>query len=190
MKPQSIAAATLTVLITFLLTIGVQAQTKAQRRTPAAKRDSTPIAARRNSILSIETGVVLNSGEVRTVARTQFYLLDDSLENILRRAGLEQLEGTSSLVETLAVANASSRRFQISNPFTAKINEAIKPHIIAEATTDFSGKAQFAPVATKSYYLVGIGAIGEQAVVWNLKVDLKPGKSSMTLDQKNAATVF
>lgn len=167
------------------------AQKKARQRSSAARpASSNPTGSRQTGVLSIETGVVVKSGEVRPIARTQFRLLDDSLENILRDAGITRIEGASSLIQNLAVAHYVTTDAGIPDKELAKAEEAIKPHVVAVVTTDFSGKAQFPPLPAKSYYLTGMCSISKQVIIWNLNVDLKPGRSSVILDQNNAATVF
>ena len=68
--------------------------------------------------------------------------------------------------------------------------EAMRPHIVATVTTDFNGKGQFSAVPAGTYYLMGIGQLYKQVVLWNLKVDLNAGQNSVTLDQNNASVVF
>ena len=68
---------------------------------------------------------------------------------------------------------------------------ALTPHILQTITTDFGGKASFQPVATGTYYLMGVTETPSGGwAVWNLRVDLKPGQNSVTLDQNNAAHAF
>ena len=86
----------------------------------------------------------------------------------------------------------------------------MKPHIVQSTKTDFSGKANFKPVAAGTYYLMGlvrrqyayVREIGQGEypktdsgqrrgttsgrLDWNVKIDLKPGQNFVTLDQDNA----
>jgi hypothetical protein len=147
---------------------------------------------RQNADLSFDTGLVFKSGDVKPVARATFYLLDDDLENILRSSGF-QAEGGSSLLATLALkyVGRELEALRGSNVTTFdKAMEAVKPHIVATTTTDFGGKGQFSPVAPGTYHLMHVGEIGRSVVLWNLKIDLKPGQNSITLDQNNAAEAF
>jgi hypothetical protein len=65
---------------------------------------------------------------------------------------------------------------------------ALKPHIVQTVTTGFDGKATFEAVAAGTYYLMGMSSTPKGYVIWNLKVELKAGKNSVTLDQNNAVT--
>ena len=144
-----------------------------------------------NSTLSFDTGLVFKSGDVKPMARTTFYLLDDSVENIMKAADVTNgadmsLFSGSSLHQTLSLSYYGKNLEKYSVVY-AKTMEAIKPHIIATVTTDFSGKGQFEAVPAGTYYLFGIGQIFKEVAVWDLKADLKSGQNSLTLDQNNLA---
>jgi hypothetical protein len=186
---------TLTLIITSLVltvVLPLNAQTK-RRRTQTSRKTSQPTSQPRNaphkSVLSIETGLVVQSGDVKPVARTDFYLLDDSLETVLSNAGLEPQSGTSQ-IETLAATRYVSSLHGFKAESLTKADEAIAPHIVAKLTTDFSGKGKFPEVTPKTYYLVSIAEVAGAVIIWNMKLDLKTGDSSATLDQNNAAKVF
>src|SRR5437763_424599 len=88
---------------------------------------------------SIEAGLVYESGNVRPVARTTFYVLDQDLDVILQTIGVDlgHEKGRDDSL-TLGLELAIQRYRQ-----QAKIDAAIAPHVLASATTDFTGKAKF-----------------------------------------------
>lgn len=151
-------------------------------------------SGRKNSVLAVEAGLVYKSGDVKPVARTEFYLLDDHLGKILQQAGLEPERMSSndgrdpaeSLVFSYGLATVYSS-LPDQQAFFLKAQEAIKPHIIETVTTDFGGKAQFSSVAAGTYYLMGVARTPNGMALWNLRVDMKAGQNSVTLDQNNAA---
>lgn len=150
------------------------------------------VAVEENGTLSFETGLVMKSGDVKPVARATFYLLDKDLENILTSSGFRS-EGGSSILSTFALKYVSRQLEQLRGASVTtfdKTMESVKPHIIASTTTDFGGKGQFSSVKPGTYYLMHVGEIGRNVVLWNLKVELKAGQNSLTLDQNNAATAF
>lgn len=144
--------------------------------------------------LSIEAGLVFQSGDVKPVARTTFYLLDADLAQILREAGITPPDKPSNnseatdndFIVSFAFANryATLEKYQA---FLLAATAAIKPHIIQSITTDFTGKAVFESVPEGAYYLVGVATPAKAIVAWNLKVTVKAGQTSITLDQNNAA---
>ncbi len=158
---------------------------------------STRPKGKANSVLSFETGLVFKSGDVKPVARATFHLLDDSLGNILRVAGLSAPRnyggGTGNTDEDLVNAYASSIKYSILDgykEFGPAAATAVRPHIIQTVTTGFDGKATFEAVAAGTYHLMGMSETPKGYVIWNLKVELKAGKNTVTLDQNNAVTAI
>lgn len=162
----------------------------------AANASNVPRSGRKNSNLSFEVGLVFKSGDVKPVARATFYLLDDDLAKILKEAGLQAPRRFSSggnPEEDLVDAFASSVRFsslEDYKEFYPAAMTALKPHIIQSVITDFGGKGSFEPVPAGTYYLMGVTETPRGYAIWNLKVDLKLGQNSVTLDQNNAATAI
>jgi hypothetical protein len=153
-----------------------------------------PTGGRKNATLSFEAGLVFKSGDVKPVARTDFFLLDEDLGKILKDAGLQPPRTFTTdrpLEEQLVDAFASSIVFSILDEYKAfypAATAALQPHIVQNVTTDFTGKASFQPAVAGTYYLMGVMKTPRGYAVWNLKVDLKPGQNAVTLDQNNAVT--
>lgn len=151
--------------------------------------------------LSVEAGLVYKSNDVKPVARTEFYLLDDDLETILKNAKIKQVPVFVSLTP-LQHFTAMQRAKKVDssqggiNPSAelltaiAETDNAIKPHIVATITTDFNGKGQFENVKPGKYYLMGSAGTFEQAIIWNLPIEIKVGEQSVTLDNKNSALIL
>jgi len=133
-------------------------------------------------VLSIEAGVVYKMGGMQPVARVTFHLLDDDLENILQKAGYTGDKG-SDVVTRYAIASQFPDQNQ---PFYGQAKIVIQSHIVQSVTTDFSGKAQFEGVPSGRYYIMGVTETRGGFAFWNLRVDVKPGKNSVVLDQNNA----
>ena len=70
-----------------------------------------------------------------------------------------------------------------------RMNQAVAALLTAVACgpvlTDPSGTAHFPPVNPGTYYLWG-GNLNPR-LAWNLRIDLKSGANSVTLDQRNAS---
>ena len=157
------------------------------------------------SILSFEAGLVFSSGDVKYVARTIFYLLDDDFGKILKDVAPKRHSFKAEYIA--AVCGEDPEKEQIlefgnvewllhSNIASGKDKsfylagiKALRPHIIRKVTTNFTGKASFEPVPVGTYYLMGVAPSSRGFVVWNLKIKLKTGQTSVILDQKNAVIV-
>jgi len=143
--------------------------------------------------LSFEAALVFRSGDVKPMARTVFYLLDDDLAKILRSAGLKTSQRYGTMQDTnqnlLFTFGSASKYPSLEDhaQFYSAATEALKPHIKQSVTTDFSGKATFQNVPVGTYFLMGFGLTPRGFVLWNITVEIKSGSSSITLDQNNAA---
>lgn len=150
-------------------------------------------AASQSGELSLEAALVFRSGDVKPMARTVFYLLDDDLAKILRTAGLKTSQRYGAMQDTdhnlLFTFGSASKYPSLEDhaQFYSTATEALKPHIKQSITTDFSGKATFQNVPVGNYFLMGFGLTPRGFVLWNIAVEMKPGTSSITLDQNNAA---
>jgi hypothetical protein len=187
-----------TILGLAFLTFNIGAQTKRTTTKPkTTKPVKTPITQIQQGTLSIETGLVFDTGEVVRVARTQFYLLDKDLKDVLTEAGFtdattgnatsDAVAGRESQIEQYASLQGRKKRFGTIKDELTKAEEAIKQHSIATMTTDFDGKGSFAAIKTGQYFLFGFTFIDDWVLVWNVSVDLKTGSQSLTLDQNNVA---
>ena len=149
--------------------------------------------AAQSGALSLEAALVFRSGDVKPMARTVFYLLDDDLAKILRAAGLKTSQRYGTMQDTdqnlLFTFGSASKYPSLEDhaQFYATATEALKPDIKQSITTDFSGKAIFQNVQVGNYFLMGFGLTPRGFVLWNVAVEIKPGSSSITLDQNNAA---
>lgn len=164
--------------------------------TPATK----PAAARGTSSLSIETGVVMQSGDVTPLARTSFLLLDDDLATILRNAGFRPSANAGGLAGFgygIASGNILSTfllswrydTLRADKETYARAISIIRPHVRANSDTDFKGKAQLTGVTPGVYYVTGWYWLNGQGIVWSVKTHLKPGVNTVIIDQNNAALV-
>jgi hypothetical protein len=161
---------------------------EAKVKSPVAKADAT---------LSLETGIIYQSGEVIPVARTTFYLLDEDILSIAKKAGLQPSKISSSVYKDdidnaliFDIGSSMAGKYQsLYTDFAQKFLAALEPHIIQKFTTDFSGKATVNNLERKSYYLFGVGATRKSSALWNLPIDLSK-ETSIVLDQKNATRAF
>ena len=181
-------------------------QPKSESNQVNVEHDKAAIRADRN--VSVEAGLVYRSGDVKPVARTDFYLLDDSLVEIFRNAGLRvplnidesgphfqehiypraivmSFGKIHSQIDQFTADSAQARKMAA---FHSQAIAAIAPHIIQKGTTGFSGRMKFASVKPGTYYLMGVYKTARGAAIWNLKTDVKDIETTVVLDQNNAAS--
>ena len=204
MKLRYLTVIALIGFLAFLASSNVQGQTKPKRpastkQTPSKTSASVKTSASQTGNLAVEAGLVFQNGDVKPAARVTFNLLDDDLETILKNSGINLVtsSGASSSSNLNNVQNLATLHYRARISYNGKPPEAlvaaqdeIKKHIIATITTDFSGKGEFSSVKAGKYFLMGVGGTEKQVVIWNIPVEIKNGKQSITLDQENAAVVF
>ncbi len=166
----------------------------------------------KNGTVSIEAALVFQSGDVKPVARTEFVLLDKSLEEILKKSEFFQnlpLEFVTHMMtegfrfgENLtyvhtfglilrpdkATDNQELRKMKAGFIKATQVAlSSVSPHVVYSTKTDFQGKAQIQDVKPGEYYLFGYTVAGNQGTVWNIKTIVKEGQNSIILDQENAS---
>jgi hypothetical protein len=72
------------------------------------------------------------------------------------------------------------------------VMKAIRAHSVAEMTTDANARGTFPSVAGGTYYLFGrfyriTKPVRGGGVLWNLRVELRPGQNVLRLSVDNAA---
>ena len=131
------------------------------------------------AVLLIRVGVVTQSGALNPLAAAPFFLLQDSLDDALTKGGFRPPPGMSP--------RTGMEHARINN--TPNLNQAVAAilasNLCGPVFADPKGTAQFPPLNPGTYYLVG-GNLNPR-LAWQLRVDLKPGANSVTLDQRNAS---
>lgn len=155
-------------------------------------------------VISIETGLVYRSGDVKPVARTEFYLLDESLVEIFKKENIVSTlsrdaayDPTVILMEFTTVHNQydkfpdENRGVKEMKYNYKKAINAIASHIVYKGTTSFSGTLKFENIKPGVYYLMGVCKTAGKGsgALWNYRVETKNRETIITLDQNNAAFV-
>ena len=53
--------------------------------------------------------------------------------------------------------------------------------------TDSQGKARIEGLKAETYYIGGVSETNQEISFWNVRIELKPGKNSLILDNRNMA---
>jgi hypothetical protein len=141
-----------------------------------------------SAVLSVVSGIAPPAGTANPIAGRAFVLLRDSFDNVLAKGGFATPAGASPYIAMLkSCANRS--------PDCQKASDAINGAGAAGTRLDATGKATFTAVVPGTYYLMGSGVLmapnpaDRKILFWDLKVDLRAGTNSVTLDQGNATPV-
>ena len=112
--------------------------------------------------LEVEAAVIYETGAAQPLAGQTFYILERSPEELLKG------DITSEI-------------------WYAKTKNSLRNHALAFVITDSQGKAEKNDLKAGAYYICGIGHTQKGVVIWNVRIELKPGKNSLTLDNRNLA---
>lgn len=127
--------------------------------------------------VSLEVKISQPKGGTTPVTEEKFYLLDKSLEAILREADLQPVAG-QNLVNSFGLSVLYPTRF---SEFRKKALDAINDHIEYETLTDASGKAKISDIKPDNYYLFGITTSKSGFSVWSSPVTVTPGENPLVL---------
>ena len=145
--------------------------------TPTANAGPRGTSAGSN-ILTVSSG----PGVANLLAGKPLVVLKDSAENVLAQAGLSA-QGRSSKVS--AWAHACLVRDQLCQ----QGGNALGNNFVAKTGFDANGTATFTNVpSTGTFYLLAETA-REHHLIWNVRVDLKPGANSIKLDESNTTPI-
>lgn len=155
-------------------------------RTAAASPTPTPAAPgvdkNNGAVLNLAAGFASGSGAFSPLAGTKFIVLKSSVDAALAKGGYRPPLGMSAF-KGWAIA------CQQGTPACAQGLNGVQADSLGVLQTDAQGKAHTPPLAAGTYYLFGSTQHGKQPVMWNVRVDLKPGANAVTLDQSNAAPI-
>lgn len=127
--------------------------------------------------LSIEAKVSDRTGGTKPVKAEKFYLLDKDLEQILRDADIEPIEG-QTLKNSFGLSVLYPDRYgKIRDKALSEINKHIKYDVL----TDSEGKAQMSRIKPDSYYLFAITKTANGFAIWSSEVDINPGQNVLKL---------
>jgi len=144
-----------------------------------------PIPQTGTAVLSVTSGLPAQAGTNNALAGKTFVLFKESFAGFLRRTG--KFQGPPGSTTRVAPLAAWLYACQTQSPVCQQALYEARPNAVSEAKADLNGKATLPGVPAGTYYLFAIAPYNKQALVWDLRVDLKPGANSVTLDQRNVA---
>ena len=133
--------------------------------------------------LTISSGLVAAPGGPNPLAGKTIIVLRESFESILAKAGWIKPGSRSSALATWA------RACEVQDPSCRTAIDQMRPYFISSATFDNSGWLTFTNARSGTFYLVVQTTANGVHLVWDLRIDVKPGANSITLDQRNATPI-
>jgi hypothetical protein len=143
---------------------------------------STPNAPLGNAVLTIISGFPAQPNVSTPLANYPYVLLRESFGNAVAKAGVPVAPGMSP---TKAYGIACQNR----TPDCQKFGQVWKADAISAARADATGRAILPGVPAGTYFLTISIRYNNEPIIWDMRVDLKAGANSLTLDPRNAAPV-
>jgi len=141
---------------------------------------TTPATPAGTTSLRIAAHPVLSS----LLAGKSLVVLKDSLENVLASAGVNA-QGASSRIA--AWAKACERAS--TDPLCQKGVTSLASFVVARSALDPTGTATFMNIPSSGTFFVVVDTAYSQHLLWNLRIDLKPGVNSVTLTENNTTPI-
>lgn len=136
------------------------------------------------AIVDIEAKVRDRSGNITSVDAEKFYILDKSLDSILREANIKPIPG-QNLINSFGISVVTDRYNDIKN----KSLEAIEDHIKYDTLTDSNGKAKISGAKPGQYYIFAIHKTGNGFAIWAEPITLNSGINNVKLAPKGSTEV-
>lgn len=150
---------------------------------------SSPKEARYECNLDFDAVVTLQSGKNREALYTEFFLVENSLFDILSaNLDLAGFANISAYEELWAKARNNPYKFpgiskRIRNMIFTEVNRG-SGH---RTRTDLNGFGQFKKIQPGLYFLMGTASLGTVGVTWNVPVYLRKGSNKTSLTLSNAS---
>lgn len=145
--------------------------------------------------LAIEAGIIYKMGGNQPVGRTEFRLLDTDLISLITASGYTPPSSSVHLQdpkEELLLHWAIDSGYSSKSSALLQIDESILKHTVQTVTTDFNGKAEFTDIKPGQYFVFARAQTRTERgfAIWNVPVEIKPGRNSVTLDQNNTGVIY
>lgn len=137
-----------------------------------------------NAVLSVSSGLA-QPGAMNPLAGKGVVLFKESFNGFLKRKGMFQGPPGANIKQPPIGVWAYA--CQTGSPVCQQALYEMRPNAVAEIRMDQTARATLPGVPPGTYYLYTIAVHNKQFLVWDLRVDLKPGPNSIVLNQANSA---
>ena len=147
--------------------------------------------------LQFDAVVTALNGKNKEAFYTEFFIIDEDIENVLRVGGikLEEYSGTVSSTEKIdsyAELWAKARKNSFLYPKVQKNIRSLLLKIVEagqgyRVRTDINGAATLENLPPGKFFVVGTASLGTVGVTWSVPIQLKSGSNKLSLTLANAA---
>lgn len=157
-----------------------------------SSRNNKPINQKRSGQckLQFEAVVTALNGKSKEAFYTEFFILPISLENIMRKGGIEL--ANYSGIDTYAELWARSRKNAFLYP---DVHKKIRSLLLnfedreegKRVRTDVDGSALVDDLQAGKYFVIGTASLGKVGVTWSVPVSLNTGNNKISLTLANCS---
>lgn len=143
-----------------------------------------------DSTLQFEAVVTALNGKSKEAFFTEFFVLPNHLEEILRKGGIELNDYPG--IDTYSELWARSRKNSFLFPGVHKSIRSLLLNFEENGNgyrirTDVNGEAILSDLKTGTYYVIGTASLGKVGVTWSVPVELNAGKNKISLTLANSS---
>jgi hypothetical protein len=140
--------------------------------------------------LQFEAVVTSLNGKSKEAFYTEFFILKNDLEDILRKSEV-QIQKFSG-IDTYSELWARSRKNSFLFPDVQKNIRALLLNLVEKGQgrrvrTDVDGSAKLSGLIKGKYFIIGTASLGKVGVTWSVPVVLKNGNNKMSLTLANSS---
>ena len=122
---------------------------------------------------------------VKALTGMPLYLLTDSFARLLQKTKL--LDGPPGATAKATPLRTWATSCLTGSPVCQGMLYEVQGNVVGASKMEATGRATFPAVQPGSYYVLALTADNRQPIVWDLRVDLKPGENSIAIGQQNVA---
>jgi hypothetical protein len=139
--------------------------------------------------LQFDAVVTALNGKNKEAFYSEFFIIEDDFENVLRRGGVKL---TDSGIDSYAELWARSRKNSFLFPNVQKNIRSLLLKLVENGKgqrvrTDINGAATLENLPSGNFFIVGTASLGKVGVTWDVPVVLQTGTNKLSLTLANSS---
>jgi hypothetical protein len=140
--------------------------------------------------LQFDAVVTALNGKNKEAFYTEFFIIEEDVENILRKGGIElsDFSGIDSYAELWARSRKNSFLFpNVQKNIRSLLLKLVENGRGQRVRTDINGAATLESLPSGKFFVVGTASLGKVGVTWDVPVVLRTGSNKLSLTLANAS---
>ena len=138
--------------------------------------------------LQFDAVVTALNGKNKEAFYTEFFIIDEDVESVLRKGGIELSSGIDSYAELWARSRKNSFLFpNVQKNIRSLFLKLVENGQGQRVRTDINGAATLENLPSGKFFLVGTASLGKVGVTWDVPIVLQKGTNKLSLTLANAS---